>query len=204
MSTLSRFICLVFLIQLAPSPAGNAEALSQGEYGALAVKLTRQGLAENYAYNVLDRLTRVGPRLTGSPGAAAAVELMRQTMTDLGLENIQLEPTLVGRWVRGDIEEACLISATIGTIPLSICALGGSVATPDGGIRAQVLEVKSFEELRSSGDKARGKIIFFNRPMDPTRIDTFQAYGEAVEQRTRGAAEAAKAEGIAALVRSIT
>ena len=204
MSWPSPFICLFFLIQLALPSAGDAPAASESEYGALADKITRQGLTESYAYNVLGRLTRLGPRLTGSPGAAAAVELMRQEMTDLGLENVQLEPTVVGRWVRGEVEEARLISSTIGTIPLSICALGGSIATPEGGVRAQVLEVRSFQELRAAGDKARGKIVFFNRPMDPTRSNTFQAYGEAVEQRTRGAIEAARAGGIAALVRSLS
>ena len=50
-------------------------------------------------------------------------------------------------------------------------------------VRAGVAEVKSFQELQALGDKAKGKIIFFNRPMDPTRIDTFQAYAEAAEQR---------------------
>ena len=182
----------------APAPIVNTD------YQATAEKITRYGLKENYAYSILGKLTRIGPRLTGSPQAAAAVELMRQEMLDLGLDNVHLEPTVVGRWVRGEVEEGGLVSSLLGTIPLSICALGGSIATPEEGVQAGVLEVKSFQELRSLGDKARGKIIFFNRPMDPTRIDTFQAYGEAAEQRVLGAVEAAKAGGVAALVRSLT
>jgi carboxypeptidase Q len=67
-----------------------------------------------------------------------------------------------------------------------------------------VIEVKSFDELRSLGDAAKGKIVFFNRPFDATKLNTFEAYGGAVDQRGRGAVEAAKVGGIAALVRSMT
>jgi len=204
MNRLHPLLLSLLLIHLGLLPARAPAPIVNTDYQATAEKITRYGLKENYAYSILGKLTRIGPRLTGSPQAAAAVELMRQEMLDLGLDNVHLEPTVVGRWVRGEVEEGGLVSSLLGTIPLSICALGGSIATPEEGVQAGVLEVKSFQELRSLGDKARGKIIFFNRPMDPTRIDTFQAYGEAAEQRVLGAVEAAKAGGVAALVRSLT
>lgn len=199
-----RVVLFFLLFQVARLPAGTLARILDTDYPALADKLTRKGLTESYAFSILSKLTRVGPRLTGSPRAAAAVELMRQEMIELGLENVHLEPTVVGRWVRGEVEEARLVSSPLGTISLSICALGGSVSTPEEGISAKVAEVGSFEELKALGEKARGKIIFFNRSMDPTCVDTFQAYGEAAEQRVLGAVEAAKAGGIAALVRSLT
>lgn len=174
------------------------------DYRDLKEKITRRGLEDLSAFAVLEKLTRIGPRLTGSPRAAAAVEFMRQEMQELGLDNVHLEPTVVGRWVRGDIEEGRLASSRLGTIPLSISALGGSVATPEKGISAQVVEVRSFEELKALGEKAMGKIVFFNRPMDPALIDTFRSYGGAADQRVRGAVEAARAGGVAALVRSLT
>ncbi len=196
---LSLSLCPIFLgFMMARGQLGSHD------YKKLAEGIRRRGMTDNYAFCMLQKLTRIGPRLTGSPRAAAAVELIRQEMHDLGLDNVHLEPTLVGRWVRGDIENARLVSSRLGTIPLSICALGGSVATPDGGISAKVVEVKSFEELRNLGDKAKGKIIFFNRAMDPAVIDTFRSYGGAADQRVRGAAEAAKAGGVAALIRSLT
>jgi len=203
MNRLHPIAPFLLLLNLGFLPAGAGEPTVETDYQAIAEKVTRLGLTEDYAYSVLARLTRIGPRLTGSPGAAAAVELMRQEMLDLGLDNVHLEPTVVGRWVRGEVEEGRLVSSLLGTIPLSICALGGSIATPEDGIQARVLEVKSFQELREIGDKARGKIIFFNRPMDPTRVDTFRAYGEAADQRVNGAVAAAKAGGVAALVRSL-
>jgi Zn-dependent M28 family amino/carboxypeptidase len=92
-----------------------------------------------------------------------------------------------------------------GTVkPLSMCALGGSIATPKGGITAEVIEVKSLEEARALGAKAKGKIIFFNRAFDATKFNSFEAYGGAVDQRSRGAVEASKVGAVAALVRSMT
>ncbi|MHC4859425.1 MAG: M20/M25/M40 family metallo-hydrolase, partial [Planctomycetota bacterium] len=87
---------------------------------------------------------------------------------------------------------------------LPILALGGSVATPKAGITAEVVEVKSFTELAKRAEEARGRIVLFNRPMDPTEFAPGKAYGKAVDQRVVGAIEAAKAGAVAALVRSMT
>jgi Zn-dependent M28 family amino/carboxypeptidase len=87
---------------------------------------------------------------------------------------------------------------------LRISAIGGSVATPPGGLTAEVIEVRSFEELRERAPEARGRIVLFNRPMDPAELHTFRAYGQAVGQRVRGAVEAARAGAAAAIARSAT
>jgi hypothetical protein len=182
-----------------------AQANNNKPYAEIAQQIIRTALAEGQAYRMLAELTSFGPRLSGSPQAAAAVEWSRQTMMKLGFDNVRLQEAMVPHWVRGPVEEAAIInSTTLGTIPLAVCALGGSVATPEMGIVAEVVEVKSFEELRALGKKADGKIIFFNRPMDAGKINTFEAYGGAVNQRGSGAIEAAKAGGVAALVRSMT
>jgi carboxypeptidase Q len=174
-------------------------------YADIAREIVRTALAEGHAYRLLTELTALGPRLSGSPQAAAAVEWSRHTMVQLGFQNVRLQEVMVPHWVRGPFEEAAIInSATMGTIPLTVCALGGSTATPEMGLVAEVVEVKSFDELKALGKKAEGKIIFFNRPMDPTKINTFEAYGGAVDQRGSGAIEAAKVGGVAALVRSMT
>jgi Zn-dependent M28 family amino/carboxypeptidase len=67
-----------------------------------------------------------------------------------------------------------------------------------------VIEVKSLKEVQSLGDRARGAIIFYNRPMDPTSLNTFHGYGAAVDQRSRGAIEAARAGAVGTIVRSVT
>jgi len=174
-------------------------------YQDLTKQIVNTALHEGKAYEMLVDLTKLGPRLSGSPQAAAAVELTRQMMEQLGFDNVRLQPIMVPHWVRGPIEEAAVInSPTMGTMPLTVCALGGSIATPEMGVVGEVIEVKSFEELRSLGKKAEGKIVFFNRPVDSTKMNTFEAYGGAVNQRGNGAIEAAKVGGIAALVRSMT
>ncbi len=173
-------------------------------YLETAERILKKGLKEQEAYSLLKDLVTIGPRLTGSPQAAKAVEYMHQKMLELRFENVHLEPITVPHWVRGTAEEGELLSARLGSHPLSICAIGGSISTAENGISAQVVEVRSFEELQQLGEKARGKIVFFNRPMDPSLLNTFGSYGQAADQRVRGAVEAAKAGAVAALVRSLT
>ncbi len=180
--------------------------LLQDSYLTIAKAITDTALADAQAYSMLKALCYdIGPRLCGSPQAAAAVEWSRQTMMKLGLENVHLQPVIVPHWERGKIAEATIINSTIvGTVPISIAALGGSVATPEMGIVAEVIEVQSLKEAASLGQKAQGKIIFYNRPMNPKTMNTFAAYGNAVDQRTLGVIEAAKVGALAVLVRSAT
>jgi hypothetical protein len=61
------------------------------------------------------------------------------------------------------------------------------------GLTAEVIEVQSLEELAILGtDKIKGKIVFYNRPMDNEQIESFHAYSGAVDQRYDGAKEASK------------
>ena len=84
---------------------------------------------------------------------------------------------MVPKWVRGTFEYASIITGPGMSINVPICSLGGSIATPASGLRGQVVEVKSFEELEALGMKnIKGKFVFFNRPMPPGIIDTFEAY----------------------------
>lgn len=173
-------------------------------YREVAAKLLKTGLRQQGAYQTLKKIISVGPRLTGSAQAEAAVELMARYMKDLGFTGVHTEPVEVSHWVRGAKEEGRIVSGKFGDIPVPVCALGGSIATPKEGITAEVMEVRSIEELRRAGDRARGKIVFFNGPMNPELLDPFQAYGGAAGQRTAGAAEAARAGAVATVVRSLT
>jgi hypothetical protein len=199
------FLLAVNLISYDNLPAQAKQRL-QKSFLDIAQAITDTALADAQAYTMLKELCYdIGPRLCGSPQAAAAVEWSRQTMMKLGLENVQLQPVMVPHWERGKIAEAAITnSSLVGTVPMSISALGGSVATPGMGIIADVIEVQSLKEAASLGKKAQGKIIFFNRPMNPKTMNTFAAYGGAVDQRTLGAIEAAKVGAVAVLVRSVT
>lgn len=175
------------------------------KYDSVAQAIVREALGSNHSYILLnDLVTQVGHRLSGSPGDAKAVAWAKNTMERLGFANVRLEPVMVPKWVRGNVEETSILHSDGKREKLNIVALGGSIATPTEGLTAGVVEVKSFEELRSLGASVKGKVIFFNRPMDRTQMHTFAAYGGAVNQRGRGAIEAGYAGGVAVLVRSMT
>ncbi len=144
-------------------------------------------------------------RVTGSPEAAAATEFAFQIMDNMGLDTVFKQPVLVPRWIRGDAEKASVQSAKLGFREIPVTALGMSVGTGNSGINANVVEVHNFEELQKLGrEKIRGKIVFFNRQMDPTLINTFNAYGGVADQRTSGATTAAEYGAIGVVVRSLT
>ncbi len=180
--------------------------INSKSYFNIVKAITDTAMLEGKAHNMLRELCfDIGPRLSGSPQAAAAVEWSRQTMLKLGFDNVHLQPVMVPHWVRGKIEEASIVNSSImGTVPLSVSALGGSIGTPELGVVADVIEVHSLEEVKKLDKKAEGKIVFYNRPMDPKLMNTFAGYGGAVDQRTLGAIEAAKVSAVAVLVRSVT
>jgi carboxypeptidase Q len=198
---------ILFALALALAAATSAPSASgQGpNYKAAVDKLREAGLSGEKAHQFLGRICSVGPRLTGSDRAAAAVELSRALMAELGLEHVHTEPVEVGHWVRGEVAEAEVkTSASRAAIPLAVCALGGSVGTPAQGLTAPVIEVHSLDEVAALGEAVRGKIVFYNRPMDRRNPDPFAAYGGAADQRVGGASAAARHGAAAVLVRSLT
>ncbi len=169
-------------------------------------KIYDEALAKGQSYEMLEHLcTKIGPRLSGSPGAATAVEWSRQVMQAYGFDSVWLQPVMVPHWVRGKKEIGRIInSKKLGSETVNICALGGSVGTGASGVLANVVEVKTWDELKLLGEKGvKGKIVFFNRPMDPKLIPMFSSYGGAVDQRANGASEAAKLGAIGVIVRSM-
>lgn len=165
-----------------------------------------EALSDGKAYDWLRVLTKeVGPRLAGSPGAAAAVTHMKQIIDTLGFDTVYLQPCVAPRWERGDPAVGRVVNNNqIGTQDLNVIALGNSIGTGPMGITAEIVEVHSLDTLEQLGSaELEGKIVFFNRPMDPRQLNTFSAYGGAVDQRVFGANEAGKYGAVATLVRSM-
>ncbi|GAC1341098.1 MAG: M28 family metallopeptidase [Myxococcales bacterium] len=167
-------------------PAGSAEHFIGG------------ALSDGVAFARLAELTdAVGPRLSGTAGAAAAVQWALKRFGEDGLR-VHLEPVLANHWERGEERAEVLASPSAAGLKLAVTALGGSAGTPDGGVTAEVVEVRSFDELRALGDRARGKIVLFQHTMS-----TPAGYGEFAVLRHRGASEAARVGAVATLVRSL-
>ncbi len=168
-------------------------------------KIYDASLSNGQSYQWLDYLSnQIGGRLSGSLNAERAVEWTKEELEKLDLDKVWLQPVMVPKWVRGAPEFAFIETEPGKTTNVNICALGGSVATPALGIKANVIEVQSIEELKTLGrEKIEGKIVFFNRPMEATLINTFKAYGGCVDQRGSGAKEAGAYGAVAAIVRSM-
>ena len=192
---------LVFLFLLI---IGNL--FSQNKDSLALRRIANDILNNGQCYQWLDHLSnKVGGRLSGSKGAAAAVEYTYQTMKSLGVDTVYLQECMVPHWVRGAKESAKIITSKKTEQQVPVCALGGSIATPPEGLTAEVIEVREFDELKKLGiEGVKGKVVFYNRPFDETEIRTFDAYGKAVNQRWSGPSEAAKYGAIGTVVRSMT
>ncbi|MGJ8684212.1 MAG: M20/M25/M40 family metallo-hydrolase [Nonlabens sp.] len=161
-------------------------------------------LTQSKSYDWLDHLSnQIGGRLSGSVQAQQAVDFTLDELKKVA-DTAWLQPVQVPKWTRGTPEYAYFQLADDTKVKVNICALGGSIATPETGLKAKVIEVQGLAELKELGEsKIKGNIVFYNRPMEPTNIQTFEAYGGCVDQRYSGAAEAAKYGAVAVIVRSM-
>lgn len=161
-------------------------------------------LTNSKCYSWLDDLSnKIGPRLSGSANAQKAVDYTKAQMETMGFDRVFLQEVMVPKWVRGE-KETAYIQDSKTKVNVPICALGNSIATSKNGLTAEVIELHTIEELATLGEsKIKGKIVFFNRPMAPENIDTFTSYGGCVDQRGKGAREAAKFGAVGVIVRSM-
>ncbi len=177
-----------------PLPAQAQETDVAAAYRDAADRLIDAALADSFAFRRLTELVdRFGHRFSGSESLERALDWIIAEMQEDGLENVRGEPVLVPKWVRG-AESLEMVAPRRQTLPL--LGLGGSVGTPPEGIRAEVLVVRSFEELEARAQEAKGKIVLLNAP--------FTSYGRTVTYRVYGAIRAAQAGAVASLIRSVT
>lgn len=194
-------VILLFLSAITVSVAS-----AQNSDSAMIRKIYSEILVNGKAYTWLRGLSvDIGGRLSGSQEAEKAVQYAERCMKQAGADSVWLQETWVPHWVRGMKESGKIIDAKKNAQDVPVTALGGSVATPEQGITAPVVEVHDFDELKRMGrEKIEGKIVFYNHPFDETMINTFEAYGEAAEYRWSGPSEAAKYGAVATICRSMT
>lgn len=190
-----RWLLVVTLCVLALS--GRFEAQSNpgwlSSYRDDVTRLIRAATTSDFAWRRLAEMTDVyGARLSGSDNLARAIAWAAAKMKADGLEGVHTEPVMVPHWVRGR-ESAEIIDPPIHDV--AMLGLGGTVATPPGGIEAEVLPVSGFEDLQARAAEARGRIVLFNVP--------YTSYSETVTYRTTSARAAAQYGAVAVLVRSV-
>lgn len=189
--------------------SGAAIAASPGNDPAALAKIRDTAMQSDYAWERLADMTDlIGPRLSGSPGAAAAVDQVAEAMRKLGAK-VTLQPVKVPHFVRG-LETGELVEYSGRpqgiTQRVVLTALGGSGATPEAGLTAPVMVVKSFDELKARAAEAKGKIVLFDVAFDQHQADrglASQAYRDASAYRRLGPPMAAELGAAAALVRSV-
>lgn len=162
-------------------------------YHSTAEKIIRTAKQDNLCYDRLAEMCDTyGHRLSGSESLEKALDWIIEQLKKDGLD-VTSEKVMVPHWVRGT-ESATLVSPRVKK--LAMLGLGGSIGTPAEGITAEVLVVKSFDDLKAHASEAKGKIVLFNVP--------FTTYGETVQYRVNGCNEASRVGAVASLVRSVT
>jgi len=204
MTRRSSLLLVPALVSLALDRPANADPPSPTTPAAVAAvtaeTVQRDALSSRHSFEYVQSLCdTVGPRLAGSPGDKAAVAWALRTMRGIGLSTVRSEPVKVTHWERGEARAEILGDSPR---PMVVAALGGSVATPAGGITADVVEVADMVELQTLGDAAiRGKIVFIDPIMKRARDGS--GYGAAVGNRSAGARMAQSLGAMAMLLRSV-
>ena len=148
---------------------------------------------DSLAYKRLSYLCDMfGPRISGSKNLEKAIDWIIKEMKSDGLSNVRGERVKVPTWIRG--EESLRILVPFEK-ELNMLGVGGSIATPKGGIRGEVIVVDSFDSLDKVKDKVKGKFVLYNVP--------FTTYAETVRYRYDGPNYAAQYGAIASLIRSV-
>ena len=135
---------------------------------------------------------RYGHRLSGSDSLERALDWLERTLRQDGFDSVTRQPVMVPRWERGKESLDLMMPRQA---PLAMLGLGGSIGTSRRGLVAPVVPVRDFSDRASKADFVRDKIVLFNVP--------FTTYGATVQYRVKGAAAAAKAGALAAIVRSV-
>lgn len=172
--------------------AGWAESYREVANQLIAAALDPENM--DFMWERLAWLTDYYPhRLSGSQMLEDAIDWMYEKLNDDGFDRVYKQEVMVPHWVRG---KESLTFHGPWERELRMLGLGSSVGTPAEGIRAEILVVQSFDELRERADEVAGKIVVWNVP--------FTTYGETVQYRVRGASEASRAGAVASLLRSVT
>lgn len=198
-----RLPTMLLLAPLALATALFAQTESDEADAAMLRRLYDAALTDSPMYGHLTELVGKHPgRLSGSKSLEGAVQWAAGVLRTQGVDRLELQPVQVPHWERGAKESVRFIGSDGRAMPLNAFALGGSVPTPAGGLRAPVIELHSLDELKTAD--VQGRIVFFNGPMNPRHVRPGRAYGEAGKQRNQGPAEAAQYGAVGVLTRSLT
>jgi carboxypeptidase Q len=184
----------------------SIETFSQLDNDVLFVKkIHDEVLTNGKCYDWLKELcTKAGPRLSGSVAYDNAVTLTSHQLKSINGVDIKNQKVTVDYWDRGKKEEVFIKPLKGKKIKLNALSIGNSIGTGKEAVEAEIIEVQSLDEVEALGEaKIEGNIVFYNRPMDVTKLSAFSAYGQAGDQRVNGPSQAAEFGAVAVMVRSL-
>jgi carboxypeptidase Q len=178
-------------------------AVSQEEDKVVIRSIFDNVMTSDVVYENLRYLCDSTPgRLLGSANSYKAVDFMKAYFDEMGADTVFLQEFTTPAWLHKSTE-VNMYNNGIETV-LQADALGPSPSTPEDGITAKVLMVYGLDELKEmDAETISGKIIFFNRAIDKTKINPFRGYGGAVDQRYHGPALAAEMGAVGVIIRSV-
>ena len=185
---------------LAGAPAHAQEAELSPDIAATTRQLIDDALSDEVGLQFVEDLTtEVGARLAGSPDEARARVWAMNMLKELNFDVTRVEDFTIPYWARTH-ESARVVGAN--AQDLVITALGGSRATPDGGLEAEIVRFDSLSDLKAvDAASLAGKIAFIDEHMYKTQDGA--GYGLAVRKRSGCAKAAAEKGGVACLIRSV-
>jgi carboxypeptidase Q len=190
---------LALMVVLAVPGTARAQQAAALPWAETAVELRDRALAGNIAYELVEGITRMGPRLAGTPAEHRAAAWGADRLRALGFENVRIEefPLLV--WTRGE-ERGEIVSPYLQ--PLAVTMLGGSAATPAAGVEAEAVLFETWQDLMEApvGSLA-GRIAVLLQ--ETPRTQTGSGYGSTSPLRFNGAAVAEERGAVAFLIRSL-
>jgi carboxypeptidase Q len=187
-----------------------ASAFSQQNDSLFIRQIADEILVNGKAYDDLRVLTKqIGGRLAGSPQMVKAEQWGLKVFESLHPDDAFLQQCMVPHWIRGGRDEATAYYAGKSsrkasmTKKLDVLALGNSLGSGKP-VRADVIEIRSFDELDMKKDLVKDRIVFYNYAFNEKFIKTFMAYGDAVRYRGSGPSQAAKYGAKGVIVRSMS
>jgi hypothetical protein len=185
--------CVLAIVPMLQASAQDADAVT-------AQKLRNAALADRFGYRFVETLTTtIGQRLAGTEAETRASLLAESTLRAAGFDNVHRESFPITAWIRGR-EEAEVTAPS--PQRLVVAALGGSVATPPGGIEADIVVFPLYSQLLAAAPGSLdGRIAVVTEAIP--RVMDGSNYGAAIRIRGSGPSEAAKRGAIAYLHRSL-
>lgn len=191
----SATLAIMIGVSACATPAMQSDVI-----GSVEQQILEAARAGTQGYEIVEGLTtEVGQRLAGTEAEARARDWTVAKFKEIGLQNVRVEPFTIPGWERG-VETATIKSPY--PQEMLVTALGGSVATPVGGITSEIAYFPTFQDLENAPEGGLdGKIVFISGLME--KAPDGAGYGPANQKRRSGASEAAKRGASAVVIRSV-